>query len=48
MLHGWKKEEAKAEQKHEENSHSKSVQKSKSDHRKQIILPFCILFFLAF
>lgn len=38
MLNSWKKVEA--EQKHEETSHSKAIQKSESDHRIQIILTF--------
>lgn len=40
MLNGWKKVEA--EQEHKETSHSKLIQKSKSDPRIQIILTFCI------
>lgn len=42
MPHGWKKE-------HKETGHPKPIQMSKSDHRIQIILTFCIsiLFFLV-
>lgn len=48
MLNGWKKVET--EQKHEETSHSKPIQKSESDHRIQIILIFelILVFFLGF